>query len=1640
MKIYFHRKRRMWIPWTIALGCGLLLLSILILYRGRDKNAKAAEGTTYSFDPSADFRILEIVPYHGMGEVGYLVGGEEPIDMDGVDLCKNYPNDGDLMSILQGIVEWQPYYHHKTKLDEGEHASDYFISTSELAGVYVPEEGTNKIIGNGYYERVEDGEGLYGLSGTYQVVADKSGAYNPDVDYFSYSNSNMGDYDIHFSAASNTDWDGISIKVEWGQYKIRSIDTVSDHTGDYSAVYTYQRSDPTNEDKCVAFTYDPKTDASDTRVRYRAEVITDVSRWSWDQSKYYRFVDGHYEYVYSGNGTDIVSFVLDDSGDYVSTVIGGVERSGAKLQLLYRVSYRYTKDSGDFHITFDHKNSWDSGDTYYARSDYEITPRTGAYELTCKKVNNQDHYVEAVNGDYLPRFRAKPDVNNRTGADYVWVECEPEDYIASAKSFGEVGSTLYFEEESRDLIYFYRGSYVNLEVFKLNIARVDEGDIEDFDVDVLSLTPDEVNANISLIEQANFIYIIPTVHNTAYVRWYERFGLRKSEEAFLYGNNMDKLPNFYYKYTDTSFGTKVSNDLTWEAAYQIFYQVAVKNVALFVDCTVYSSYTNYWVDDVPKPYGGGSTAGTSNNVAKLYIMLMQREPIDFYNMFLAEDSTETYKIRMSGETIIDSKTGFSVNTGYFMPPNGRTKTAVYWNQNTFLPEVPNGTSDVLGYYEEQGIDNPWVSVEEAIVSVHNTTGSFKSDMSLNGVLSEERWTDEELLDYIMERDHLDTRPTVASGYDMLNYIIRFGLTGSIVYKGTLKVLDVEPCSEQTITTVDVANWCNNQVTESNITIVPMSMAEFIGSTEVLAENYDLVYLGAGTAKMNLSGGNTVYNEDSLNGLIYLHTGDLIKEVPKVGGLLGRDLYEQTTPEGVLRYLKDSSYYAGISNIYSNDLGNARYSGNDITKLKSQQLQEYVDQGFPVIVADRFYQRSGEVYSLNQNYIDTSSYLYHFLDQNLSAGAGNVVRRNAVTINLLSALLLKPRIQIEKTGTSAAHTWPEEYQYKIEDGESPVYLSKVGTEYRLRYRFKLQSMDRFPDLMAQTYHVELRVDYDGDGQFETNEKQGLVVTQDDVTVSPDGSGQYSLGMNTNYVLDSAVKEGYTGILPYKIMIRQNTENAVCCSYVGYTAIKAEEAKVVKALQIISDDYDGSTGQAEEYLNLEVLSNNSSSLLYQYLANLDEYRFDFETITVSDFVDLYHVAPEYDGSLATSRVSAYDMVIIGGGEHYTDIDSEKGILDLCSYIKNGGSVLSLGDTTSPINVPKQDYRTINSSGVASVIAGEYWGYQINHMLRQLFGMDRYGVTIDNDTSLSVTERNDLKAAKDKAYDAKTNMGVLEDEIQGFTYYSLNHYAYSGVSQKKNLVATTNVATDSAATKATQVNGGSIAQYPYQISSVISIADTHAQYYQLDLEQDQDGDGNSDLTVWYCLSDDGAGDGVYSCSPNDVRNNYYLYTLGNVTYSGVGLNEITNSEEAKLFVNTLVTAYKVTETDATLQIDDTSEVHANEFYCYLDTQVDQSYDDASGVAPTNENYYKKVTYQITDDELTEIRVVITDASHHDYRIYDMTGNEVTGKCAVNTKYNFYVPKDLLNHVNSYPISIHFGTQEGTLTLMRRNLFNLQ
>lgn len=82
------------------------------------------------------------------------------------------------------------------------------------------------------------------------------------------------------------------------------------------------------------------------------------------------------------------------------------------------------------------------------------------------------------------------------------------------------------------------------------------------------------------------------------------------------------------------------------------------------------------------------------------------------------------------------------------------------------------------------------------------------------------------------------------------------------------------------------------------------------------------------------------------------------------------------------------------------------------------------------------------------------------------------------------------------------------------------------------------------------------------------------------------------------------------------------------------------------------------------------------------------------------------------------------------------------------------------------------------------------------------------------------------------------------------------------------------------------------------------THGQYYELNLE-DEDVVTNFTLTD-YNTKQDNTKYGAAKADKYDVRNNYYTYSRGNITFSGTGEDGREDSypeQELKLFVNTIV-----------------------------------------------------------------------------------------------------------------------------------------
>lgn len=335
-----------------------------------------------------------------------------------------------------------------------------------------------------------------------------------------------------------------------------------------------------------------------------------------------------------------------------------------------------------------------------------------------------------------------------------------------------------------------------------------------------------------------------------------------------------------------------------------------------------------------------------------------------------------------------------------------------------------------------------------------------------------------------------------------------------------------------------------------------------------------------------------------------------------------------------------------------------------------------------------------------------------------------------------------------------------------------------------------------------------------------------------------------------------------------------------------------------------------------------------------------------------------------------LAKYDMLVVGFTDNYEELNMEAAlrIKKFASTEHDNKPILVTHDNTSIYNLPSRSFGGVSADTY-------YHGYWFNAILRPLAKMDRYGVTDDAhghfqsttilDSIRGTATRDELLAKlgitanenwmatgrtmnqtqidtirEDKVYDLaftpKGDRTSTLGQTEGFSNLVLVLKKASG--QKNPGKGNYSVEGGYRTTAVTQVNRGQITSYPYNVNTeemyqngtanfgwdsrsklaTMTVFNTHEQYYQLNLNAE-------DMIVWYCLADN-KDTLTYDAVPNDVRNNYYLFTCGNVTYSGAGHRrggEETTSQgdkydnEVKLFVNTLFAAYRVNQETTRIEI---------------------------------------------------------------------------------------------------------------------------
>ena len=851
-------------------------------------------------------------------------------------------------------------------------------------------------------------------------------------------------------------------------------------------------------------------------------------------------------------------------------------------------------------------------------------------------------------------------------------------------------------------------------------------------------------------------------------------------------------------------------------------------------------------------------------------------------------------------------------------------------------------------------------------SVYWHTGSF-FNAQLGTSFDSEKNEDkgfEEILEYIeAENDYraLENAPALTRNLSRavaVEYILGRQSARNISVKESLTVLELEPCADyffvnQTNSSMydkvrDIVGYSKQDMPDDKISIVQMTTAEFIGKIEDLNGKYDFIYIGMRTGKMNTVNGSTVYNDSTMNGYVYTNVGDAVIGSERISGLLNTDFPQYTNAQGqtVMGYYPyDEEVYGLRTNVQDGKLvmstvtnnafdirtanggrvdnqkvtyGNVgvyRYAGNDITKEKMNNLRDYITAGYPIILDKEFYRvdDSGNRV-INDKKIDNSSYLYELLNGDTATNTAGIWGRDNLffyqdIVSTSSQVATKQQFQFYMAIPKLKITFASQPANALD--QKYIEPDENGKNY-LSYTFSIK--DEAAALPASTFYTaKLYVDMNTDGKYSrTTEVLGDAIVVDLSTGETVEANELVAGKY--YTLKRQLPEGFKSIVPWKVEVNQTGHDLIRQSEQGYAGVKNQGAKeVIKVLQILSDR-SGNNNKG----NWDLKGNSFQNLISQ----IQDFAIQIDQI----YTNRYEA--DYEDDEYFDYLNQYDMLILGFDDAYQDFAKQTSVNAIKQYINSGKSVLFTHDTTSFNNFLGSQSNASNGNLNTMDTSDYRWGYQFNTWIRDMVGMDRYGITSDGtkdilkqgkilnegETDFTTIENS----GKDVAYVVGSNRTQTYPETQGFVYLTLNiakdEIAQTRRSSYYNLASSTDVGyTGSNKNGAmsnmyvTSVNKGQITSYPFEIPESFKVADTHSQYYQLDLNADKDNDQESDIVVWYCISDTTSRNAdMYSASPNDVRNNYYIYSIGNVFYSGVGHSTVNDATEMKLFLNTMVAAY--------------------------------------------------------------------------------------------------------------------------------------
>lgn len=1140
-----------------------------------------------------------------------------------------------------------------------------------------------------------------------------------------------------------------------------------------------------------------------------------------------------------------------------------------------------------------------------------------------------------------------------------------------------------------------------------------------FHAQVLTVTPEQLmEDNLTLIDVADLIVF--TAQDYGKVYW-DAHNTKGEPDADGNPTRLELTPEETGK---TTFLGANGNDISWEAALRIVDRMASVNPAAMI---LHGT----------EMYGVGLSANEKKyNVHKLYIMLMQYGAKAFKETFIKD--TENFKM---DKVSVD---GREIWTGFYRNVSQGKDFTADWDENTFMTELGIGV------------------MHESSFIPGNSSEVFGSIMTFNGDMSfllkytspntiaplpsgNNPWnkpgTNDELFDYRQEQE--GQRPGHVSMQQGTEYILQQSGAEEDVLKRKLHVLELQPIPKFIYGTngwqlyyANLLPWFKGDLNE-DLTVTPMTTYQFIGDTDDLNAEYDLLLVGGNQDESNGLNGYPGESENGLSNMIYTSTGSRVESV---------------WADGAWSYTGSGSDKVKFPDGSDSFLMNARYSGNDLTKKKYEEIKDYLDAERPVILSAALYNGM----AMNRNKIDQSSYLYQIGLMTYSDTKPNAKYvfkegsyKDSKGYDVLKKVLTQEKCAMlfDRDEEGNLLNYPTEYRIPEAEGENRVAGTIPGTQYHetrdaagrpvLQYEFLLRGRKE------AAYEINLYIDRNGDGIYDGSVKEwkellaaGKVANERadesvlakcqvwDVTegaeLLPEGA-QLTAGHRYKLI---CTLEKENGIRPWKLEVFDAANPSSRCSEINYTAVRVAEGKPIHVLQI-NPGWDMSQNTAAT-INFADNGTDAGRRFADYAKAVKDYQIDYQYLSNEEWYQKYGIDGDYAKTTAditeadlikkwTDDLAEVDILVLGFQKQSTFTKDNVFYQGFVNFVNSGKCVFLSNDMVKDASAKYREaaYETMTreEAGIFSELrnmAGQRRRYyitadensekknQYRYSGVTMAGQTKKIVVPSLETSKSVKFREKPGEAEQNIIrhywtPVKTNVPIGDSseiknagtyETDGVTFYMdygsemmdnstqlLTRYSVDKTSplyvplDRVTAQSPSELRANPEAAMRTQKitlsNKGQMMQYPYPMGDTIEIGEGHAQYFQLDLEQRDDGD----VTVWTTLSDEQE-NGIYSSRPKDARNHYYTYNRGNLLYTGLGNSSVVTDDEIKLFINMIVSAYRPPSTPPYLKVTEEEAAENGDAYTMYLMLMEAEQD----MLPDGSTHMYDVDFEIRDENEAE------------------------------------------------------------------------